>query len=225
MTTNHKGYTLLEILIVTTIVIIIGVAILVGINPMAQIYKGYDARRKDDLSKIKIALENYYADHECYPVFPLTSDTGLPSYSCGSDFLKPYLSSMPCDPNFKKPYTIYLVPATTTCPQNFAAYAQTSSYYYPDSKSIIHCPDTIDVHSPGMTNFDTTYGCSGIQEACPIHYGCKNGACIVVADDQLPTCSPSFCDSKCSPIKIGAKTIDCTTKKADGTYTRECKEF
>lgn len=225
MSSRKNGYTLVEILVVTTILVVLGILLLIGINPMAQIYKGYDARRKADLQKIKTALENYYSDHECYPVFPITDSAGLPSYTCESDFLRPYLDSMPCDPNSKKPYTIYLVPAVSVCPQNFAAYAKISSYYDPNANDIAKCPDTIEVHSPNMTNFDTIYGCSGQVEVCPIHYGCKKGACVVVADDRIPSCSPSFCDSKCSPIKIGTKTIDCTSKKADGSYIRECIEF
>lgn len=223
MPTKQKGYTLAEVLVVVTIVVILGFAILVGINPLNQIFKGYDTRRKADLAKIKIAMEGYYGDHDCYPLFPLKDAKGRPSYTCGSDILKPYLDSMPCDPTTKKPYSLYLTPAVSTCPQDFAAYAQSSSFFDKNANSISYCPKTLDTHSPEMKYLDIVFGCSS-RQICSTHYGCKNGACVVVAEDRLPTCSPNFCDSKCSPITLpGGSKIDCTTiNPDDGTYTREC---
>ena len=220
MPTKNQGYTLTEILVVVTIVVVLGLALLVGINPMAQIFKGYDARRKADLSKIKIALEAYYTDHDCYPVFPLKDTKGRPSYVCDSDFLAPYLISMPCDPNGKKPYTLYLTPVDSTCPQQIAVYAPIHSFFDNQANSIPYCPKTVAVHSPDMKNIDIIYGCSS-REVCPIHYGCKSGACVVVSEDALPTCGPNFCASDCSPITT--PPIDCTTiNPDDGTYVREC---
>ena len=219
MASKKNGFTLTELLVVVTIIVVLGLAILVGINPMAQIFKGYDARRKADLSKIKIALEAYYSDHDCYPTKDVFSQ-------CGSDALKPYLDAIPCDPNTKKPYTIYLVPQASTCPQQYAVYAQIYSFFDSSGDKINYCPKTMAVSSPGMLNTDITYGCSS-RAVCPTHYGCKNGACVVVSQDELPACSPSFCDSLCSPIKNkDGSEINCQTVDPDtGGFARECVAF
>jgi len=226
MTTKHKGFTLSEILVVVTIIVVLGMALLVGINPMAQIFKGYDSRRKSDLSKIKIALESYYSDHDCYPQFPLTDSQGRPSYACDSDFLKPYLDAIPCDPNSKKPYTIYVTPVNSSCPQQYAVYAQIYSFFDSQANNIDYCPKTIAFNSPGMLNADISFGCS-FRQLCPIHYGCKHGACVVVSQDEIPACSPSFCTSNCSPITNQDGSItNCSTKYPDSNeYIRECVDF
>jgi len=196
MAIKHKGFTLNELLIVVTIVVLLGLAMLVGINPMSQIFKGYDARRKSDLSKIKIALEAYYSDHDCYPEFPEEDAQFRPTYTCGSDFLKPYLDSMPCDPNTKTPYIIYVVPQGSTCPQQFAVYAQIYSFFDNQANNIDYCPDTIAFSSPGMLNTDIIYGCS-FQEVCQVKYGCVDFACVVVAEDGNSDCSFDWCESDC----------------------------
>jgi|WetSurMetagenome_2_1015567.scaffolds.fasta_scaffold22216_3 prepilin-type N-terminal cleavage/methylation domain-containing protein len=218
---SGRGYTLVELLIVITIVVILGLAILIGINPMAQIFKGLDARRKADLNKIKIAIENYYADHDCYPNFPLDS-SGNPTYVCDSDFLKPYLVSMPCDPSTKKPYTIYLTPASSSCPQQYAIYAQIYSFFDKNDSSVPDCPKTYVVNSSDMSFSDIDYGCSG-KKICNTWYGCKNGACVVVAENSMPTCSRASCDSDCNPQKdINGNIIaDCSTQ-TNGIHTLEC---
>jgi prepilin-type N-terminal cleavage/methylation domain-containing protein len=222
---QQKGYTLAEILVVVAIIVVLGLALLVGINPMAQIFKAYDAHRKADLSKIKIALEAYYSDHDCYPVFPLKDSKNRPSYVCDSNLLVPYLTSMPCDPNTRKPYTLYLTPTGSSCPQQFAVYAQIYAFFDKSANDISYCPNMIDVHSTDMKNLDLVFGCSS-RQVCPTIYGCKSGACVVVAEDDVPTCGPNFCDSACSPINVGGKIIDCTTiNPDDGTYVRECIAF
>lgn len=218
MTRHHKGFTLSEILVVVTIIVILGLAILVGINPIAQIFKGYDSRRRADLAKIKTALEGYYSDHECYPDFPFIN--GSRSYVCESDFLKPYLDSMPCDPNTKKPYVIYLTPTDSTCPQQYVTYAQIYSFFDKNANLISYCPDTIEIHSPGMSNADIITGCSG-RPVCPVYYGCKNGSCVIVAQDDIPLCSPYYCNSNCSQTL----TLNCQSKDDDDQYIIECKNF
>lgn len=164
---------------------------------MAQIFKGYDARRRADLAKIKIALEAYYGDHDCYPVFPLRDANGLPSYVCDSDILAPYLASMPCDPTSKKPYTIYLTPVNSNCPQQYAVYAKIYSFFDKQANNITYCPKTIVVNSSDMRNVDIVYGCS-FRQVCYTYYGCVNKACVVVAEDELSTCRYSWCEPDCN---------------------------
>ena len=62
--------------------------------------QSWDAKRQDDLVKLKTALEHYYQDTGCYPSPELISQ-------CGGDGLEPYLNSMLCDPRSNQPYAYY----------------------------------------------------------------------------------------------------------------------
>lgn len=208
---SFAGYTLIELLIVVSIVVILAVGVLTSLNPLAQIFKGYDTRRKNDLAQLKIAYENYYSDHDCYPPASVLTQ-------CGKDVLKPYLNSIPCDPNSGKPYTVHLIPANSTCPQQYAIYAPLISFFDKLGNSIAKCPNTYAVYSSNMLNVDIADGCSGIQ-SCAVLYGCKQGFCSVVGQDiSKPTCSPTYCDSDCSGV-------DCKATRANGSFINECLNF
>src|SRR3990170_6469076 len=86
---NQSGITLTELMIV--VVIIAALALLAFWALRTQIFKGYDARRKGDIARIKVAVEEYEKDHDCYPLPQLVvCDPGTG--------LRPYLDSIPCDP-------------------------------------------------------------------------------------------------------------------------------
>lgn len=91
---KRPGFTLIEIVIVFAII-----AILLIISMMSwrrQLDKARDAQRKEHLQRLSVAFEDYYNDHECYP---------LPGTLSGpSDGLKPYLDKIPRDPITKQPY-------------------------------------------------------------------------------------------------------------------------
>ena len=63
----RKGFSLLEILIVITIVLILAAALLVTLNPWEQTNKAHDVKRKTELTQLSKALEDFYNDHQCYP--------------------------------------------------------------------------------------------------------------------------------------------------------------
>jgi type IV pilus assembly protein PilA len=202
MTHQHRGFTLTEILIVITIIVILALAFLIGLNPIAQIFKGYDSRRKSDLQKIKIALESYYSDHDCYPDFRKTGvldDRGNPSYLCESDFLKPYLAILPCDPNSKKPYTIAFTPPDSACSQQFAVYAQIFSFFDKNANLIPYCPKTFAVSSPNSTEIDLVQGCSD-ERICYVGYGCINGSCVQVSEGTVNPCKTKYCEPGCNNV-------------------------
>src|SRR3989338_2225417 len=100
-----KGFSLLEILITVTLLIILSIALLVSLNPWTQINKGWDSKRKSELTQLNKVFEDYYNDKQCYPVsskvcYNATSD---PTCNiCGnqstSPSFSPYLSRLPCDP-------------------------------------------------------------------------------------------------------------------------------
>jgi len=111
---NKKGFTLSELLIVVSLIGILGTTGFIGYK--TQIAKGFDKRRKDDLSRLKIAFEDYYNDHNCYPPTTFFS-------SCGeaATQLTPYLRIIPCDPKTNQSYT--LVTQNRDCPQWFKIYS------------------------------------------------------------------------------------------------------
>ena len=95
-----KGFTLIEIL---SVVAIIAILILVATSSLAgQRRKGDDAKMKADLNRLKIAFEDYYNDHNCYPP-PSWFTTAA---NCGSTILAPYLNTLACNPHTGLPYPV-----------------------------------------------------------------------------------------------------------------------
>lgn len=95
----QRGLTLIELLVALAIVAIVILLMLLGQG--LQLSRGEDARRKSDFSRLKIAFEDYYNDHNCYPPPSLLQ-------RCGSNDLSPYVSKVPCDPRTRRPYAYYL---------------------------------------------------------------------------------------------------------------------
>lgn len=92
---DQQGFTLTEVMIAVTILLF-----LVAMGYWAirgQIAKGRDSKRKDDLERIRVAFEDYYNDHNCYPDVSLLQN-------CGGEDLAPYLDKIPCDPATGEPY-------------------------------------------------------------------------------------------------------------------------
>lgn len=106
MEDRKQGFTLIELLIIFTIIALLMVISFGAYK--AQLLKGYDGRRKADISKIKVALEEHEKDHECYP-------TALPACNPGTG-LQPYLNKIPCDARTKLDY-VYYVESGVSCPK------------------------------------------------------------------------------------------------------------
>lgn len=83
-----KGYTLIEILIVTTIVVLLTAGAIVSYSTFLK--QSRDAKRKADLEQIRAALEMYRSNNNEYLVF---------SGNCSSLVgLDEYLATIPSDP-------------------------------------------------------------------------------------------------------------------------------
>lgn len=103
----RRGFTLTELLVVIAIIALLAVVLFNSL--INQRNAADDAKSKADLSRLKIAFEDYYNDHNCYPPaawFDSVDD-------CGSSNLKPYLNEIPCDKNTGLPYA--LEKDATTC--------------------------------------------------------------------------------------------------------------
>ena len=220
---NQSGFTLAEILIVITILAIMGMALLIGLNPLMQFFKGYDAVRKADLNKIKIAFEAFYADHGCYPGTnegfsqKLKGGTYIITYTCGMTTLAPYLDKMPCDPTTKIPYVMSFPDRQDSCPGEYIVYANLSAN--DQGSRIPYCPKVTAAYSTNTRKIDVITGCSGAQ-VCYTHYGCINGACVMVSEDEEAPCGPNYCGADCEPEEGKQR---CGNYDEFGRLTNECR--
>lgn len=102
---NAHGFTLMETLIVMSFVAFVLILLLMGLR--IQITRGYDARRKSDLTRIRRAFEEYYNDNDCYPPATILDN-------CGSADLAPYIDNVPCDPITGESY-VYVPLSSDQC--------------------------------------------------------------------------------------------------------------
>jgi type II secretion system protein G len=125
---SQKGFTLVEILVVVTIVGILSSFLFS--NYVGARQRARDATRKSDLQQIRAAFELYKADTGIYP--PLTTGlegTGWNSTACGGVFQQNsvvYMRKKPCDPTspttrnytYSRPTTVTYT--LSTCLENAA---------------------------------------------------------------------------------------------------------
>ena len=102
---KNFGFTLVELMVVVSIVVIMAIILVGIINPIALLGKARDAKRKDDLNKIRTAFEEYFNDKGKYPSSISVGNTWNVITNCDKEIseMKKYLKSWPCDPN-KTPY-------------------------------------------------------------------------------------------------------------------------
>ncbi|OGM30232.1 hypothetical protein A2630_03345 [Candidatus Woesebacteria bacterium RIFCSPHIGHO2_01_FULL_44_10] len=108
-----KGVTLIEILIVATIIAFLAMIALI-FTGRTQIFKGRDARRKGDIKKIQVALEEFNSDANCYPAASVVT--------CGGNGLSPYMEKITCDPLTRTSYLYE--PESSSCPRWYTITAQ-----------------------------------------------------------------------------------------------------
>ena len=63
----HRGFTLVETLLVITVVAVLAVGVITLLDPNVLIGRGYDTARKYDLSVLKKKFEEFNNDTGCYP--------------------------------------------------------------------------------------------------------------------------------------------------------------
>lgn len=94
---NPRAFSMVELMVVLAILLIL--IIITTIVFRRFLVYGKDGRKKSDIDKMRIALENYAGDFSVYPD-PVTMA------SCNSNGLRPYLDKIPCvkNGNVYQPY-------------------------------------------------------------------------------------------------------------------------
>lgn len=179
---NFKGFTLTEMLIVVSIVTFLILMVLLAFR--SQIFKGNDAKRKGDIHRIQVAIEEYEKDNNCYPLpDDIVCDPGTG--------LQPYLEKIPCDPITEASY-LYEI-QDSSCPRWYRLLANLENENDEDAQS--YC-------GPGGTyNY---YASSPNAPTCNLSessfYGCKDAVCVPILWDNFrpgPECDPNYQNSTC----------------------------
>lgn len=144
MDKNNYAVSLIEVVLVMAILLLLLAGVYFAVR--TQVGKGQDAKRKDDLERIKVAFEDYYNDNGCYPTPDMIDD-------CDSNELSPYLNRIPCDPVSGDPYKMI------------------TDQYGSDA-----CPTWYKVYTKMENTDDVNIVKLGCQEGCQIdgdtyHYG------------------------------------------------------
>ena len=108
---RQSGFTMSEILIIISLVIILLLVSIAILNPSKQIERVWDIKRRQELAILTRVMDDFYNDHESYPI---SSDVcyDTPTFSpetnscfchiCGiegsNNPFKNYLQSLYCDP-------------------------------------------------------------------------------------------------------------------------------
>jgi prepilin-type N-terminal cleavage/methylation domain-containing protein len=80
---NNKGFSLVELLVVISIIVLLSTIAMVSLNSIRQ--KARDTKRIADAKQISIALDFYFDKKELYPITTTAIILGTKNYSCLSE--------------------------------------------------------------------------------------------------------------------------------------------
>jgi prepilin-type N-terminal cleavage/methylation domain-containing protein len=201
------GFSLVELLIVVSILAVMVTIWVATFNPTAMVNRGNDARRKKDLQRIKVALEEYLSDKGCYPGSDLVTQMNE-AVNCDKTIFSPWLKNWPCDP-LGRPY--YVIVEDSGCPKWFKVLTELDNHKDRDipmgwyqRSGFYHVGDIKD-----ETNFSSTevnYGTSStnvawydyiLSESCEHNCYTMTASCNKTSNN---TCSGDNCyrDTNCS---------------------------
>ncbi|PWU22587.1 hypothetical protein C5B42_05705 [Candidatus Cerribacteria bacterium 'Amazon FNV 2010 28 9'] len=192
-TKHQRGFTLIEILIVASLLAIL--MILTFVTYDIQVKRGFDSQRKSDFAKLKIAFEDYYNDHKCYPPTVVMN-------ACNSTALQPYMVKVPCDPESKQPYG-YVLDSNCGYYGLFTTLDDTkdTDIAKADCSPTCGLPNATynyavtDGGTPLSTIVSNAGGTSGANQSSPGNYACDPlGSCNVYANPSQKGCPATFAD-------------------------------
>ncbi len=178
------GVTLPEMLVVISIIVILALVIIWFLRN--QIFKGNDAKRKGDIHKIQVGVEEYEKDNDCYPpIGLLICDPG--------EGLKPYISKIPCDPVTDDSY-VYEVD-NPSCASWYRIYANLDN----ESDPIIEELGCNYGCGPGTSYeyYATSPNAPDPEKGETGYFGCFSGVCTPIGlqpdrDPPSGVCDPNY---------------------------------
>ena len=204
---NTSGVTLIELLVVVSILaLLMGIIIWYFRN---QIFKGNDAKKKGDIHKIQVAVEEYEKDNNCYPL------PSLVVCDPGTD-LKPYMNVIPCDPTTDASY--FYEYEDSSCPSWYRLYTNLDNLA--DISILGECgPDysfNYYLSSPNAPDAECVEVGTGGGGTGEDFYGCFGGACVPINWDSArpgPDCDPNYgsgtCYGQCTNPDTGQPQNEC----------------
>ena len=201
-----KGFTLIEVLIVITILALLSMGALFSVSK--QRIKAEDASMKSDLNRLKIAFEDYYNDHNCYP--PEIWFDG--QEDAGSTVFQPYLSTLPYN---KKTHLPYILEKDTTGCSWFKIYTTLNNEDDPQAVELRTTDpalgSTLGNYGVSSSNvfvsifYNPTASPTPTPTPTPAYYCQGIGNCSSIPTGL--TCSPSYGDPSCGNTNLCASTI------------------
>ncbi len=140
---SKRGFTFIELMVVTAIIAVLIVVFIVLFNPLRQIQKSSDAKRTTELGTLKRVFEDFYNDKNHFPLAPdvcydspssprtdLYGNTACSCHICGNNpatpNFSPYLPTLPCDPQSSQKEYLYDYDCSTSSPSWYRIYAKLS---------------------------------------------------------------------------------------------------
>jgi prepilin-type N-terminal cleavage/methylation domain-containing protein len=189
-----RGFTLVELLIVTALLGLLAAAAIVLIDPQGGIIRAQNNTRKQDLANLKIALEEWYNDKGCYPraneicyddainicTGGAVQNRRILSQTCNicgdedsSPSFTPYLAELPCDP--KHPAYDYVYHVKDSTKERILSCSLT-----PDDAAAEMCPDSYRIYAKFEYPTNSDLDPESIASGCN-RYGCG------LLPSQVPT--------------------------------------
>ncbi len=185
---QQKGISLIEILVVVAILLLVLVAVFRSFR--SDVNKTQDAQRKTDLRNLRLAFEDYHNDKGAYPPEEFLLD-------CDGNSLRPYLRSVPCDPQTGEPYLYMPVPGNGDNSRGYRLLSILSNKADPIIEEL-GCQNGC-----GVPESNPRYGNSinfvyGVAEGVPLVLdGYVPNITSVPTNEptSVPTIDPNYCDS------------------------------
>ena len=134
---KEAAVTLLEIMMIVAIITLLVVAVISLLDPVEQIARSRDTKRKQDLNVLQKKFEEWYNDKGCYPrlseVAYTSSISGLAGKICSTKDDSPNLTyftdNIICDPQSPFHEYLYVTTGASTCPTAYVVYSRLAATY------------------------------------------------------------------------------------------------
>lgn len=191
---KHFGFTLTELLVIVAIIALLAI---LGIGVyLRQVAKGNDSRRKGEMKRITVAVEEYEKDNNCYPKVIVCGDSP-------DQEIYPYLHNIPCDPVTHQSYA-YEPGPPASCPSWYRVYSKLQNLGDTQIVGAIGPGSAYNFYmgSPGAPSpivGSSTMPAPTSGGASTGYWGCIGGSCVPVqvSSPGNPVCHPTYTDPTC----------------------------